>query len=252
MCRMLAYSGSGALLRELYDALVKVANADPLDGHRAHGDGWGLISLTPRSLLHYASASPIFSEGPPALPSGPQLTMIHARMASAGSVDLARAHPFVIRGQRSIVALAHNGSASPEAVLRVARRHGLELRPGPGASDTELMAHLLAGACDLAGRRGVEACFAELMEACKTSLDSLILSVDLEGMEAAMWAVQAVCDRESEEYYRLHVAEGDGFRAAASSSVALVTGGLGWRPLSKGDFGVEEVGRLRLDILRQP
>jgi hypothetical protein len=98
----------------------------------------------------------------------------------------------------------------------------------------------------------VEACFAELMEACKTSLNSLILSVDLEGMEAAMWAVQAVCDRESEEYYRLHVAEGDGFRAAASSSVALVTGRLGWRPLSKGDFGVEEVGRLRLDILRQP
>ncbi|MFP3319962.1 MAG: hypothetical protein RXO24_05325 [Acidilobus sp.] len=208
--------------------------------------------MTPRSLLHYASASPIFSEGPPALPSGPQLTMIHARMASAGSVDLARAHPFVIRGQRSIVALAHNGSASPEAVLRVARRHGLELRPGPGASDTELMAHLLAGACDLAGRRGVEACFAELMEACKTSLDSLILSVDLEGMEAAMWAVQAVCDRESEEYYRLHAAEGDDFRAAASSSVALVTGRLGWRPLSRGDFGVEEVGRPRLDILRQP
>jgi predicted glutamine amidotransferase len=252
MCRMLAYSGSGALLRELYDALVKVASADPLNGYKAHDDGWGLLSLTPRSLLHYASASPIFSEGPPALPSGPQLTMIHARMASARSIDLARAHPFVIRGQRSIVALAHNGSASPEVVLRVARRHGLELRLNLRASDTERMAHLLAGACDLTSRGGVEACYAELMEACKTStsLDSLILSVDLEGMEAVMWAVQAICNRDREEYYRLHVAEGDGFKAAASSSVALVTGGLGWRPLSRGDFGVEEVGRLRLDILR--
>jgi len=40
MCRMLAYSGSGALLRELYDALVKVASADPLEGYKAHGDGW--------------------------------------------------------------------------------------------------------------------------------------------------------------------------------------------------------------------
>jgi len=37
---------------------------------------------------------------------------------------------------------------------------------------------------------------------------------------------------------------------AYSGSGALVTGGLGWRPLSRGDFGVEEVGRLRLDILR--
>ena len=112
MCRMLGAVGP---LREAA-ALVASFRREAVDGARlaetrGHRDGWGVVAGAPPA---YAGRSARDASDDPAYPDaaarvardGRGVALVHLRAASAGSVSVENAHPFVEDG----LAFCHNGT----------------------------------------------------------------------------------------------------------------------------------------------
>lgn len=248
MCRMYAaYVSEVGLAQRLHQALSRAASDDEPRG--PHGDGWGYALVTPSYMSYFSSLSPIWVEGQPSPPAQPPALLIeHARQASAGAKDAARAHPIVVRTPTRLVALAHNGTFDPGPL---AAEIGFASRRG---SDSEVLAHYIASRCELLEEDDVTSCYEGVLAKVSrgsvrpTSLDSMVLYVDLELGEASLWAVQAALKEGDYEYYTLYRASLDGGSAVVSSTLVKVLGGnyKKWSPLG----GPREVAAWRVGSLR--
>ncbi len=241
MCRLIGFKiNDSNMLRMLSTILAGTSRYDPLlpiTSPGGHSDGWGVVvhDTGSNSVLFYKSGEPfytntLFYEN---IVRNLRCTckgIIHIRRASPGEpLGLVYAHPFMAEA-KGFLALAHNGGVDKRVLADIL---GLNTDAVDGFSDTYLYFQLLLR--ELSYRSLLDAITStirELLElnAVKTSINSVILHVDLEG-RGRVYVIEDWMhfDGRKREYYKIGYAVRNEGIIAASSTVYYKLLDLGFR-----------------------
>lgn len=153
-------------------------------GRVRHPHGWGAVLATDRGPARIRSARPCWEDDAFSAVRSSSIRLLHARLASSGGLDAARAHPFEAEVAGATWWFCHNGTLFDEP------------EDGTGASDSERffrrMAPLLAREEPV---RAFERAASSLSRI--TALNALLLGPD------GLWAFCVWADPRCREYYTL-------------------------------------------------
>jgi predicted glutamine amidotransferase len=202
MCRMIGFSAAQPRrVGEFLDALAHQAQWGCRPWGRPHGDGWGMMLLTPSGWFHTRCDHPIWKSQLDRLADlEASCGLMHCRLASPDTpVNITKVHPFCAVVSGASVAFAHNGTIRNVSALPPPANADLP----SDAIDTEFyFAHVRQRLGDgLADDEALRGTVAFLMGAGAdvSSLNALMLRGD------TLSAIKGPIDDEYRHYYTLYV-----------------------------------------------
>jgi predicted glutamine amidotransferase len=149
-----------------------------------HPDGWGAVVAAERGVTRLRSARPCWEDDAFSGVRSSSVRLLHARLASSGGLDAARAHPFEAEVAGATWWFCHNGTLFDEP------------EDGTDASDSERffrrMAPLLVREDPVRAFEQTASCLSRI-----TALNALLLGPD------GLWAFCVWSDPRCREYYTL-------------------------------------------------
>ncbi|MGC9105140.1 MAG: class II glutamine amidotransferase [Thermoprotei archaeon] len=178
-----------------------------------HGDGWGFALVNEKGIEYYRTHRAIFRDTLTPQFEGYFLMIVHARQTSFEDlVSSKHSHPYHYLTPLGEYFFAHNGSVDREGLARL-----LGVSDPKRYVDSELAGMIIA-------QRGIEEGYKLVKKYMRTSLDSLVIHLDLEKRARLYYYGDFDAERVKSkglplDYYQLYKVEGDGYEAVVSSSL---------------------------------
>ncbi|OWP55562.1 MAG: hypothetical protein B2I17_09305 [Thermoplasmatales archaeon B_DKE] len=221
MCRMFGIVGDfQEAFPDLFNALQDVARHDPLlelSGNEPprHSDGWGYVSSSSGSLVHFRTANPIYNSGPIDPENG--FFIAHARKASPSEpLGATNSHPYHASDETMEVYLAHNGAFEKRGLADI-----IGIKETEDQTDSEFFLQLMMlQKGTLMQRLGGALGIIRQHRLLAGTPNLIVLGIRKDnGMPELLYYTAAPNSGVYTEYNRLYLVRGNGWTGVFSSSI---------------------------------